>query len=98
MIALNDPSAIHACLQLDHAGYRVPAEISVVGFDDTDPLLDSDGRNLLTTVRTPLRELGGAAARLLLEGLEAPDQSDREITLSPTLVIRGSTAAPSPRA
>ena len=46
-------------------GVRVPAELSIVGFDDID-MAGWEGFSL-TTVRQPLAEMGRAAAKLLLE-------------------------------
>jgi LacI family transcriptional regulator len=48
----------------------------------------------LTSVRIPQREVGTAAAALLLERLADHASPAREILLEPTLVVRGSTAPP----
>jgi LacI family transcriptional regulator len=66
VLAINDASAIRTWALLQQAGIRVPDDISLVGFDDTDPVLDAQGRSLLTSVHLPLRELGQAAAELML--------------------------------
>ena len=50
-------------------GVRVPAELSIVGFDDID-MAGWEGFNL-TTVRQPLAEMGRAAAKLLLERIDS---------------------------
>lgn len=75
-------------------GLAVPDDLSVVGFDDL-----TWARYLcppLTTVRQPGREMGRAAARLVLDGpFDAPVPVLR---IAPTLVARGSTAPPRPRA
>lgn len=47
---------------LDELGLRVPDDMSIVGFDDTFPLLDARGMNILTTVRVPLQDIGQQAA------------------------------------
>jgi DNA-binding LacI/PurR family transcriptional regulator/anti-anti-sigma regulatory factor len=46
------------------AGYRVPEDLAVVGFDDI--LLAHTSTPPLTTVKLPIRELGSTAAELLL--------------------------------
>ncbi len=67
----------------------VPAQLSVVGFNDTPDAAQSD----LTTVRQPLREKGARAAQLLLDG-EA--KHDVNINLETSLIVRNTTAqAPS---
>jgi LacI family transcriptional regulator len=71
-------------------GIAVPDDLSVVGFDDL-----TWARYLcppLTTVRQPGREMGRAAARLVLGG--APDPAEPVLRVTPTLVVRASTAAP----
>ena len=71
-------------------GIAVPDDLSVVGFDDL-----TWARYLcppLTTVRQPGREMGRAAARLVLD---APsDAAVPTLRIAPTLVVRASTAAP----
>jgi DNA-binding LacI/PurR family transcriptional regulator len=66
ILAPNDFVAgqFHAALRAH--GVRVPDDLSLVGFDDILPVVDATGANLLTTIRVPLREIGLAAARLML--------------------------------
>jgi LacI family transcriptional regulator len=91
VLALNDTAAMGLLDGLLTAGVRVPADISVVGYDDL-PL----ARRLpppLTTVRQPHYDLGRSAAELLLdEG--RPGHVHREIRFQPSLVVRQSTAPP----
>lgn len=96
IVAANDLLAIGCYDTLEARGIRCPEDISVVGFNDM-PFVDHL-RPPLTTVRIPQREIGTAAADLLLERLADDSQAAREILLEPTLVIRGSTAAPRGRA
>ena len=73
-------------------GLRVPDDVSVVGYDDSpwDPLLDPP----LTTVATPAKGLGWAAAERLICAIEGdePDGAG-EVRLVPELVVRHSTSA-----
>jgi LacI family transcriptional regulator len=89
VICLNDLSALGVLGALDRLGVRVPADVSVVGFDD----LRFAARLAppLTTVRLPKYELGRAAADLLLDE-DQPDHRHREVRFQPTLVVRDSTA------
>jgi len=71
-------------------GLRVPDDLSVVGFDDTQ--IARMASPPLTTVRQPLREMGGVALRRALR-LAAGERIDsHHIELATELVVRGSTA------
>jgi len=91
----NDLMAVGALVAIQAAGLRVPEDVSLVGHDDIlyAPYLQVP----LTTVAQPTRELGEAAARLLIERLRGDDGPPRRIVLQPRLVVRASTAAPSPQ-
>ena len=97
LLAPNDPAAIVFRDILRQGSYRVPEDISLVGFDDSNPLLDKRGQNMLTTVRVPLRQLGRKAARLVISRVTDPLKHDTQLLLEPTLVVRGSTAPPRAR-
>ena len=77
--------------ELARLGRRVPEDISLVGFDDTDPLPNARGENILTTVALPLEEIGREAARLLIARVSGRLTTDRVVTLPVSLVVRGST-------
>ena len=83
---------------IKRGGLRVPADISVVGFDDSpwDALLDPP----LTTVATPARRLGTAAVEALVGAIarDRQGQLDRhDVRLAPELVVRRSTGRPERR-
>jgi DNA-binding LacI/PurR family transcriptional regulator len=63
--ALNDISAMGAIRALRQIGWQVPEDISVVGFDDIQSAAYQNPS--LTTVHQPLREMGRAAAEILLK-------------------------------
>lgn len=94
MLAPNDPSAIIIRYMLRAGGYRVPEDFSLVGFDDSDPLLDEQGKNMLTTMRIPLRQVGRRAARLIINRVTGRAKKEQQVLLTSTLIIRGSTAPP----
>jgi len=73
-------------------GLRVPQDLSVVGFDDTEAarLLSPP----LTTVRQPLREMGGVALRTALRLAAGEKLDSHHVELATELVIRSSTAPP----
>lgn len=90
--AFNDVSAIGAIRALHDAGFAVPGDVSVLGFDDILSALFQTPA--LTTVRQPLERMGSLAAEVLLERLRKPDLPnwDVERMVEPELVIRESTA------
>jgi len=94
ILALNDPTAIVIRHILRVGKLRVPEDISVIGFDDTDPMLDDQGRNMLTTVRVPLRMIGRRAAKVIIARVTGALKEDTHFSLPTTLIERGSTAAP----
>ena len=85
----NDMTAIGALRALHKAGCRVPADVSVAGFDDLQiaPFLEPP----LTTVRQPKTEMGRRAATILLELLEGKEL-EAQITVPGELIVRESTA------
>ena len=90
VLAGNDLIAMGVLNAASERGVRVPAELSVVGYDDiayaafTSPPL--------TTVRQPGGEMGTETARLLLSRLDGYDGAPRRVVVHPELVVRASTA------
>ena len=90
LFAYNDLAAIGAIRAIQEAGLRVPADISVVGFDDIQGA--AFHYPSFTTVRQPLHRMGEIAAQTLLERIEGNENYPRQIAVEPELVIRESTA------
>lgn len=88
LFAGSDLMAVGALRVLESGGRRVPADVSVVGFDDTVVAETCDPP--LTSVRQPLRELGARAAALVLDVLRDPDAAPRHVVLPTSLTIRES--------
>jgi LacI family transcriptional regulator len=76
---------------LRECGIRVPADVSIVGFDDIP--LAAHAHPPLTTVRTPAFDLGEAAGRVLLDLLAGRPVPERT-RLPAELVVRGSSGPP----
>lgn len=91
VFAANDQMALGLLHALADAGRRVPADISVVGFDDVAD--SADYLPPLTTVRQDFDALGEAAVDALVAAIDGPVQH-RLVTVPTTLVERASTAAP----
>ncbi|WP_433087569.1 LacI family DNA-binding transcriptional regulator [Dactylosporangium sp. CA-052675] len=87
-----DVVAIGALQALADAGRRVPADISLAGYDNI--ALAAFNPVSLTTVDQAGRQIGGNAARLLLERFTSRHAPASHIKLTPTLVTRRSTAPP----
>lgn len=91
ILGLNDATALRAWRLLEEVGYRVPEEISIVGFDDTTPRLDAAGINQLSSVRIPLMAIGREAAALVIQQVtgEAPN-APAELLQPVEVCFRGS--------
>lgn len=108
VMTINDRSARALSALLRREGKQIPRDYSIVGFDDTDPLLNDDCLNILTTVHLPLEEIGRRAGRLLIERILQSNaenaiqsgsastemQQDAEVVLPVMFVERASTAPP----
>ena len=93
IFAANDSVALGVLQEAGRQGVQVPAELSLIGFDDGD--LAAHATPPLTTVAQPKAELGRRAVDLLLARAGPTAWSDPvEIVLSCELIIRGSTAPP----
>ncbi|WP_030748431.1 LacI family DNA-binding transcriptional regulator [Streptomyces sp. NRRL F-5135] len=90
VVAANDTVALGACAAVRERGLRIPADVSVAGFDDLP--FSVDAVPALTTVRLPLHEAGARAGRLAM-GTEAPPPGG-VATIGAELKARESTAAP----
>ena len=86
-------TAVGALAAAAARGLRVPADLSVTGFDDID--LAQATSPMLTTVRQPLAEMGRMAVSLLIRLLEGHQVEARHVELATDLVLRGSTGPPS---
>nr|WP_218886331.1 LacI family DNA-binding transcriptional regulator [Kineococcus aurantiacus] len=73
-------------------GLRVPDDLSVTGFDDTE--LAPMAAPPLTTVRQPLREMGRVALRTVLRMAGGERLDSHHVELATELVVRESTAPP----
>lgn len=92
IFACNDNLAVGAMRAAFDRGLRIPADLSVVGFDDTGLAASVFPR--LTTVRQPLEELGRTAVSLLMRIVQGERTEALRVELSTRLVVRESTAAP----
>jgi DNA-binding LacI/PurR family transcriptional regulator len=90
LFCFNDTSAIGAIRAIQDAGLSCPHDISVIGFDDI--IVAEYFNPRLTTVRQPLHKMGSAAAQLLVQRIQSPDEPyPREVWFEPELIVREST-------
>ncbi len=92
VFTFNDQMAIGAVGAFQRAGLRVPADISVVGFDDIPQA--SAIFPALTTVAQPIAEMGTVGVRLLLDRMARHDAPRQRVHLATRLVVRESTGPP----
>jgi LacI family transcriptional regulator len=90
IFAGNDEIALGVIETARARGLRVPEDLSVVGFDDI--LLARMASPPLTTVRQPLREMGGVALRTALRLANGEKTESHHVELATELVVRDSTA------
>jgi len=92
IFAQNDQMAVGAIRALREAGQRVPADVSVIGFDDIP--LASYFDPPLTTLRQPMEESGQQAARVLIETIQNPGRPPEQVLIHARLVERASCVSP----
>src|SRR5271170_1833846 len=86
IVAHNDSVAIGAADILLQQGFRIPDDVSIVGFGDG--LLAENFRVPLTTVRVPQMEMGEAAVRLALELQKGSPVQPRQLPVE--IIVRSS--------
>ncbi|SDT28711.1 transcriptional regulator, LacI family [Friedmanniella luteola] len=93
VFAGNDMAALGVLAAARELGVAVPAQLSVVGFDNVPEAVMASPA--LTTVEQPMQAMGEQALRMLLELLGGGTPASR-VVLDTRLVVRHSTAPPPP--
>lgn len=96
LVVANNQMTLGAFLAIQELGVRVPDDLSVVGFDDTEwaPLASPP----LSTLAQPTYEMGVEAVRMLLDRIEGDEKgTPGKQFMEPWLVVRKSTAPPARR-
>lgn len=91
IFAGNDPIALGLIYALSEGGYEVPADVSVIGFDDVPDA--KFFRPPLTTIRQNFDALGRLCIATLLEAISKGEPARVE-PIRPELIIRSSTTQP----
>jgi LacI family transcriptional regulator, galactose operon repressor len=94
IFAANNTLAEQVWRVLRRRGLGIPADVSLVGFDDVPWMgMVEPG---ITVVEQPTLELGRRAARLLLRRMHGPGLAPAHEVLQPRLLVRGSTGPARP--
>lgn len=84
----NDMIALGAIRALQEMGYRIPEDISVIGFDDLPFCEISFPR--LTSLRVPKQEMGRLAVRRIIDMMESEDMIHTKIQVCTEFIERDS--------
>ncbi|MFT4004392.1 MAG: LacI family DNA-binding transcriptional regulator [Lacrimispora sp.] len=84
----NDLIALGALKAFKQHGYRIPEDISIVGFDDIPAGVIVDPA--LTTIHVPKHYMGKMAANRLISRLEEPDATSVKLEIATSLIRRHS--------
>jgi DNA-binding LacI/PurR family transcriptional regulator len=85
LMVVNDLMAIGVILALQEAGYSVPEDVAVIGFDDIPEA--TIVRPTLTTIAQDPRDIGHKLAKALFERIENPNIGTRRIFQSSCRLI-----------
>ena len=88
VFCVNDLVALGVIRALKEKGVRIPQDVAIVGFDDTN--LCNYVSPPLTSIRQSAEEMGKVAAKILMELING-SSTIRRYVFSPTLVVRQSS-------
>ena len=89
IFALNDLMALGALRAATEAGYSIPRDLAVVGYDDLE--IAHFMNPPLTTIAQPKKEIGTQAVNLLVDRISHKGHPPTRLVLPPELIIRRST-------
>ncbi|MFG1704414.1 LacI family DNA-binding transcriptional regulator [Nonomuraea sp. M3C6] len=92
VFAANDWQAVGVYQAANELGWRIPDDLSVIGFDDLP--LARWVTPALTTVRQPLTEMAAAATGMVVALAQGEPLPRNRLELATDLVLRASTAPP----
>jgi beta-glucosidase len=89
VFAASDLMAAGALRALTDAGRRVPEDVAVVGFDDSQAAVLASPK--LSTVRQPIEAMGRELANMLLNQITSGESAPKKLVLDTKLILREST-------
>ncbi len=92
LFAWCDPVAVAVLDHLQANGVKVPQDFSIVGFDSLE--IAALANPPLTSIHQPVRIMAAEATHLLVSVVMDRPPEQRQVTFTPRLDIRSSTAAP----
>jgi LacI family repressor for deo operon, udp, cdd, tsx, nupC, and nupG len=95
IICASDVLALGTIRAARRAGFAVPSDVSVIGYDDSPFMACTDPP--LTTIRQPIESMGQAVVSLLVDQVAGAGAPTEELFFETELVVRGSTAPVRPR-
>ncbi|MEK4511324.1 LacI family DNA-binding transcriptional regulator [Paenibacillus sp. FSL K6-2524] len=90
IFAADDMIALGVIRSLMEAGYNVPGDVSVIGYDDQSFANEVHPR--LTTIRQPVGQVGEHAVKILMDLIQGKQTKNTKLQLKPELIFRESTA------
>ncbi len=93
IVCANDSMAIGVMHKLQQEGFKVPEDVSVVGFDDID--VASQITPSLTTVFAPIEEIAARSFSMLEDLIEDRSPENRHVALPGRLIVPQSSSEPS---
>lgn len=91
-VAGNDILGASAFFTLTQMGYRIPEDISIIGFDNSTAARMTSPQ--LTTIHVKMERFGELAVERLLQMIEDNNHEILKIHTGTSLTVRGTTAAP----
>lgn len=89
LICLNDRIALGACKAIQEAGVSIPAECSVIGFDNLE--VTAWARPALSTIDQQIELMIATAVSMLMQSVRARETSAERQSIRPSLRVREST-------
>lgn len=87
----SDNTAYGAMMALQDAGFQVPEDVMLMGFDDDQPPRTGRPLKPLTTLSQPLEQMGISALNILVEDLERKASGRQQVVFYPELIVRETT-------
>lgn len=89
IFASNDVMAFGVMEAVRDRGWRIPEDVSIVGFDNIPQAEHVSPQ--LTTIEQPLADMGREATRMLLAMIQDPERPYQRVELPTRLIVRAST-------